>query len=190
MACTDGKKGELLYAFAYRFDKAGLSSVRYELHVLFYRDEADKRVVNDYGMMSEETLKQVIKRVMFQARGEVCFAFQGGEPTLRGIEFFEKALEFEQRFNRSHVRVLNTLQTNGYGIDEKWCRFFRDNGFLLGVSVDGTKEIHDLYRTDRKGLPTYEKICQNIELLEQYGVEFNILTVVTAQGKSALYSSV
>lgn len=88
------------------------------------------------------------------------------------------------------MRVLNTLQTNGYGIDEKWCRFFRDNGFLLGVSVDGTKEIHDLYRTDRKGLPTYEKICQNIELLEQYGVEFNILTVVTAQGKSALYSSV
>ncbi len=147
----------------------------------FYCDEAQKREQPSYGMMSETTLRHIIKKIMFQAEREVCFAFQGGEPTLRGKEFFRKALEFEERFNRNRVQVRNVLQTNGLQLDEEWCRLFREGGFLIGVSVDGTKEIHDSFRRDRAGEPTYDRICENIRLLEKYGVEYNILTVVTAQ---------
>lgn len=147
----------------------------------FYCDEAEKREQSSYGMMSEETLRNIIKKMMFQADREMCFAFQGGEPTLRGKAFFRKVLEFEERFNRSHVQVRNVLQTNGLQIDEEWCRLFREGNFLIGVSVDGTKEIHDSFRRDRSGDGTYDRICENIGLLEKYGVEYNILTVVTAQ---------
>lgn len=95
---------------------------------------------------------------MRQAPGEICFAFQGGEPTLRGIDFFREAVELETRFNRNHVRVINTMQTNGLELNEEWCRFFRENDFLVGVSVDGTSMIHDTYRHDAAGNPTYERI--------------------------------
>lgn len=147
----------------------------------FYCDEAGKREHASYGMMSEETLRTIIKKMMFQADREVCFAFQGGEPTLRGKEFYRKALEFEKRFNRNRVQVRNVLQTNGLELDEEWCSLFREGDFLIGVSVDGTKEIHDSFRRDRTGGDTYERICRNIRLLEQYGVPYNILTVVTSR---------
>ena len=98
----------------------------------FYCDEAQNRETASYGMMSEETLRRLVKKVMFQAEGEVCFAFQGGEPTLRGIDFFRKAVELEERFNRNHVRVPNTLQTNASDLDDEWCRLVRDYGFQIG----------------------------------------------------------
>lgn len=147
----------------------------------FYCDEAGKREQASYGMMTETTLRNIIKKMMFQAEREICFAFQGGEPTLRGTDFFWRALEFEQRFNRNHVQVRNVLQTNGLQIDEEWCRLFKEGNFLVGVSVDGTKAIHDSFRHDRAGEGTYDRICGNIRLLEEYGIEYNILTVVTAQ---------
>ena len=147
----------------------------------FYCDETARRETPSYGMMTEETLKNLIKKAMFQAEREICFAFQGGEPTLRGIDFFRKAVEFENRFNRNRVRVMNTLQTNGLALNEEWCRFFGENHFLVGVSVDGTQEIHDRYRHDRGGRPTYDRIRENIRMLGRYGVDYNILTVVTAR---------
>ena len=157
---------------------SGLCNMRCDY--CFYCDEMEKREVASYGMMSEDTLKNIVKKAMRQARGEICFAFQGGEPTLRGLDFFQKVVELEARFNRGGVRVLNAIQTNGLGLDEEWCRFFRDNNFLVGVSVDGTAAIHDLYRMDAAGNPTYERIKKNIDMLEAYKVEYNILTVVTA----------
>ena len=147
----------------------------------FYCDEMEKRSISSYGMMSERTLKNLIRKAMHQARGEVCFAFQGGEPTLRGISFYEKALELEQRFNRNQVRVMNTMQTNGLSLNDEWCRLFKENNFLVGVSVDGNSAIHDRYRHDRSGEPTYERVMENIKKLDEYGVDYNILTVVTAQ---------
>ena len=147
----------------------------------FYCDETARRETASYGMMTEETLKNLIKKAMFQAEREICFAFQGGEPTLRGIDFFRKAIEYENRFNRNQVRVMNTLQTNGLALNEEWCRFFHENHFLIGVSVDGTQEIHDRYRHDKNGENTYGRIRENIGMLDQYGVEYNILTVVTSQ---------
>ncbi len=147
----------------------------------FYVDESSKRGIKCYGMMSEETLKNIIRKALLQAQGEICFAFQGGEPTLRGIDFFRKALELEQKYNKNHVRIKNALQTNGLCIDEEWCRLFREGDFLVGVSVDGTKTVHDGYRHDKGGAPTYDRICRNVQLLEEHRVEYNILTVVTRQ---------
>ncbi|HJB94412.1 MAG TPA: anaerobic sulfatase maturase [Candidatus Mediterraneibacter intestinigallinarum] len=147
----------------------------------FYCDEMEKRSISSYGMMSEKTLKNLVRKAMHQARGEICFAFQGGEPTLRGIDFYEKALELEQRFNRNQARVMNTIQTNGLGLNDEWCRFFKEHDFLVGVSVDGDSALHDRYRHDRMGEPTYGRVLENIKKLDEYGIEYNILTVVTAQ---------
>lgn len=146
----------------------------------FYCDEAAKREQASYGMMSEDTLKNIIKKTLFQAKSDICFAFQGGEPTLRGLSFYQKAIEFEQRFNRNRVRVSNAIQTNGLQINEEWCGFFRDNHFLVGISVDGTRETHDMCRHTKDKKPTYDRILHSIHLLEEYQVDFNILTVVNA----------
>lgn len=144
----------------------------------FYCDETEKREVEFYGLMSEETLKNIIKKSLFQAEGDICFAFQGGEPTLRGIDFFKKVLEFEQRFNRNGVSISNAFQTNGFLLNKEWCQLFHDNHFLIGVSVDGTKVQHDRYRHDKNGNPTYDKVRASIRMLDDYQVEYNILTVI------------
>lgn len=158
---------------------SGLCNMRCDY--CFYCDEMEKRSTPSYGMMSEDTLKKLIRRSMFQAGEEICFAFQGGEPTLRGIPFYEKAVEFEERFNRSHARVMNTIQTNGLALDEEWCRLFRDHNFLVGVSLDGVRECHDRYRHDAKGRSTYDRVRESIRMLDAWGIEYNILTVVTAR---------
>ena len=146
----------------------------------FYCDEAAKREYGYYGMMSEETLRSLIKKSLFQAVSDICFAFQGGEPTLCGLPFFEKVIELEQRYNRNGVKIFNTLQTNGLILDEDWCKFFKDHQFLIGVSLDGTKETHDRARHSKGGLPTYDRILRALGMLEKYQVEYNILTVVNA----------
>ena len=146
----------------------------------FYCDEMANRTQKLYGFMSEETLQNVIRKTMLQAEYTISYAFQGGETTLRGLDFFKKAVELQKKYNHNHVRVFNALQTNGFNLNDEWCKFFKENDFLIGVSVDGTKEIHDKFRhraTD--GSPTYDIIKSNIALLEKYGVDYNILTVVT-----------
>ena len=158
---------------------SGLCNMRCDY--CFYCDEMEKRNIPSYGMMSEKTLKNLIRKAMHQAGGEICFAFQGGEPTLRGTDFYVKAMELEERFNRNGVRVINTIQTNGLALNDEWCRLFRQHSFLVGVSVDGTRGIHDRYRHDASGNPTYDRICENIKKLDEYGIEYNILTVVNAQ---------
>lgn len=150
----------------------------------FYCDEALKRETADYGFMSEETLKAAIKKVLLNASQDVCFAFQGGEPTLRGISFYRKAVELEQRYNKNKVRITNTIQTNGIVIDEEWCQMFREHHFLVGISLDGTQKTHDSFRHTREGLPTYDRVMESIRLLEKYKIDYNILTVVTGRTAS------
>ena len=145
----------------------------------FYCDEMKKRRRESYGFMTEQTLKNVIRKTMFHAEGMISYAYQGGEPTLRGIAFYEKAMEYQRHYNKCGIRVNNAMQTNGYLIDDEWCKFFRENHFLIGLSVDGTKQIHDLYRHGRRGEPTFDRIKKAAELMDQYGVDYNILTVVT-----------
>lgn len=145
----------------------------------FYCDEAKKRKQPSYGLMSEHTLKNVVRKTMPYAEKFISYAFQGGEPTLRGIEYFEKAVAYQQQYNKNGIKIYNSIQTNGYAIDEKWCRFFKENHFLVGISVDGTPQIHNYYRHTKTGADTYHRIEHSIELLKQFGVEYNILTVVT-----------
>ena len=145
----------------------------------FYCDEAVKRQRASYGFMSEETLKNVIRKCVIPAEGSCTIAFQGGEPTLCGLSFFQKSVEFSRHFNRKGIQINFALQTNGWGITEDWCRFFAEQHFLVGVSVDGTPWIHDRYRHGPGRTPTYARVVEATRMLEQNHVEYNILTVVT-----------
>ncbi len=146
----------------------------------FYKDEAANREVPSYGMMKPGVLEAVIKRSLSFAEGSCTFAFQGGEPTLAGLDFYRRAVELEQTWNVNRVRIENAIQTNGYLIDEEWAEFFAKNSFLVGISLDGPKEIHDLLRVDAGGNGTFSKVMHAIQLFKKHKVEFNILTVVTA----------
>lgn len=147
----------------------------------FYCDETQKRETESFGRMSPETLKNVIRKTMFNAQGYVSCLFQGGEPTLCGLDFFRDAVELQKKYNRNGVRIYNSLQTNGYAVDEEWCRFFRQENFLIGLSADGTEALHDACRHDRQGGGTYKKILRTAGLFDRYKVEYNILTVVTKE---------
>ncbi len=145
----------------------------------FYCDEAKNRVQRSYGFMSEQTLKNVIRRTLLRAEGMAAYAFQGGEPTLAGLDFFRRAVDLEQQYNKNFIRVENSLQTNGLLIDEEWCRFLVGQHFLVGLSVDGTEEIHDKLRRTGSGEPTFARVCRASEMMDAFGVDYNILTVVT-----------
>lgn len=145
----------------------------------FYCDETQKRAQASYGFMTEETLRNVIRKTMLRAEGAISYMFQGGEPSLRGLDFYKKAVMLQKQYNKHGVRVTNAFQTNGYLLDEEWCRFFRENHFLVGISLDGIRETHDRYRRTGSGGDTYEKVLAATELLDDNQVDYNILTVVT-----------
>ena len=144
----------------------------------FYADITDNREVKSYGIMSEETLENLIKKAFEYASGSATFAFQGGEPTLAGLNFYRKLLEFEKKYNLKSIPVQNAIQTNGYVIDDEWAKFLAENKFLVGLSMDGTKDIHDSLRLDATGKGTFSRVQKTARLFNKYGVEFNILCVV------------
>ena len=111
---------------------------------------------------------------------EIVVAFQGGEPTLMGIDFFRRTIELEERFAAPGQRVLNTVQTNATLIDDGWAAFFKDNDFLVGVSIDGPREMHDAFRVDKGGKPTFDRVIAGIEMLRKHEVEWNALTTINA----------
>ena len=131
--------------------------------------------------MSDAVLEEYTRQyIVAQPQPEVSFAWQGGEPTLMGLEFFRKAVDFQAKYRKPGMRILNSLQTNAVTLDEEWCRFFREHQFLLGVSLDGPRELHDAYRVDKGGQPTFERVMRGLRLLQEHGVEYNILTTVHA----------
>jgi uncharacterized protein len=111
---------------------------------------------------------------------EITFSWQGGEPTLMGLDFFKQAVHFQQKYARPGTRILNTLQTNGTLLDEEWCRFFKKYGFLIGLSIDGPEEIHDVYRVNRAGKGSFSSVMKGWQLLKDSGVQYNILCSVHA----------
>jgi uncharacterized protein len=111
---------------------------------------------------------------------EVTFAWQGGEPTLMGLPFFQRAVELQKQYAKPGMQISNTLQTNATILDDAWCEFFHTNNFLLGVSLDGPRELHDAYRVDKGGASTFDRVMRGIELLKKHRVEFNILATVHA----------
>lgn len=131
--------------------------------------------------MADELLERYTRQyIESQRTNQVTFAWQGGEPTLMGLPFFERAVHYQQKHARPGMRIENALQTNGVTLDEEWCRFFKEHNFLIGLSVDGPKALHDAYRVDKGGQPTFDKVMNGLHLLQEHGVEFNILTTVHA----------
>ena len=122
----------------------------------------------------EEYIRQYIEAVEVP---EVTFCWHGGEPLLAGIDFFRRAMELQQRY-RGGKTIVNTLQTNGLLVDAEWCRFFRENDFLVGLSMDGPQVVHDAHRVDVHDEPTFSRVCQTAMLMAQEHVQFNILCTV------------
>jgi len=131
--------------------------------------------------MADEVLESFTKQyIESQQVPEVTFGWQGGEPLLMGIEFFERAVAYQKQYQKPGVRIINTLQTNGTLIDEAWARFFHDHNFLIGLSLDGPQPMHDAYRLDKAGNPTWERVMRGKRLMDEYDVEHNILCTVHA----------
>ena len=128
--------------------------------------------------MSDAVLAEYIRQYIHsQPSAEINFAWQGGEPTLLGVDFFRKAVALQQQFADGKT-IFNAIQTNGTLLDDEWCEFLAANKFLVGLSVDGPAELHDLYRVDKRQQPTFGAVMRGLELLKKHGVDFNTLTVI------------
>ena len=154
----------------------------------FYLEKSALYPRGSKGTMSDEVLEAHIRQCFECQSGPlVTLAWQGGEPTLMGLDFFRRAVAIEKRFAPPGVQVERTLQTNGVLLDDEWCRFLKDNGFLVGLSLDGPRKMHDTWRLDHKGGGTFDKVLNAARLLQQYQVDFNILaTVNSANGDHPL----
>ncbi|MCK9343966.1 MAG: anaerobic sulfatase maturase [Massilibacteroides sp.] len=129
--------------------------------------------------MTDEVMERFIRQTIEGHRvPQVTIAWQGGEPTLMGLDFFRRSLEVQKRYAGPQTRIENTFQTNGILLDDEWCRFFHDNNFLIGLSMDGPGGLHDVYRRDRQGRGTFDRVLNAARLLQKHRVEFNILCTV------------
>jgi uncharacterized protein len=128
--------------------------------------------------MSDELLERFIKQYLeSNSAPEVFFTWHGGETMMRNISFYEKAIELQKKYGKGR-RIENSLQTNGTLFTDEWCRFFKQNNFLIGISVDGPQHCHDIYRRDIKGRPSFFKVMEGVSLLKKHRVDFNIMGVV------------
>ena len=129
--------------------------------------------------MSESLLEQYIRQLIESHQtDEVNIAWQGGEPTLMELDFYRRVMAVAEKYRRPGMRFLHTLQTNGTLLDDDWAAFFKEYNFLIGVSIDGPSELHDVYRVDKGGKPTFDKVMRGLRLLQKHGVEYNLLTTV------------
>lgn len=145
----------------------------------FYSSLASERKEYSKGFMNLQTAENVIMSAFECTKGtEVIFTFQGGEPMLAGIEFYKSFTEFAEKHNKYGSHITYCLQTNGTLINEDWCRFFKKNHFLIGVSLDGN-ENQNAYRIYADGSSSFNDVMKGIHLLQEYGVAFNVLSVVT-----------
>lgn len=128
--------------------------------------------------MSDELLEKFIREYIdSQTTGEVLFTWHGGETLLRQPDFYRKAVALQKKYG-SGRHIANCIQTNGTLLTDEWCHFFRENHWLVGVSIDGPQTFHDHYRMDRHGMPSFQHVMQGIELLNKYGVDWNAMAVV------------
>ena len=144
----------------------------------YYLEKANLYKGAESHVMSERLLERFVKEyIQSQTMSEVMFTWHGGEPLLRPLSFYQKALELQKKYAQGRV-INNSLQTNGMLLTEEWCRFFKDNNWLIGVSIDGPQRLHDAYRKNRRGQPSFAEVMRGIELLNQYGVDWNAMAVV------------
>jgi uncharacterized protein len=131
--------------------------------------------------MADELLETYVKQLFESNRTpEVMVAWQGGEPTLMGLDFFKRSVEYAEKYKKPGQRVVYTMQTNGTRLDSEWSAFLKEHNFLIGLSVDGPQELHDAYRLDKGGQGTFERVMRGWEVLREHKVDFNILCTVHA----------
>jgi uncharacterized protein len=131
--------------------------------------------------MADELLESYIKQLLEAHQvPEVTIAWQGGEPTLMGLDFFKRSVDYVEKFKKPNQQVQHTMQTNGTKLDDEWCAFFKENDFLIGLSVDGPKEVHDTYRVNKGGQGSFDQVMGGLEFLRKHEVDFNILCSVHA----------
>ncbi|GAB4530217.1 MAG: anaerobic sulfatase maturase [Anaerolineae bacterium] len=131
--------------------------------------------------MSEELLETYVRQLLESHQApEVHLAWQGGEPTLMGLDFFKRAVEYVEKYQRPGQRVLHSIQTNAIQLDDSWCAFFKEHNFLVGVSVDGPRELHDAYRVNKGGQGSFDQVMRGWKVLREHKVDCNILCTVHA----------
>jgi len=144
----------------------------------FYLDKEKLYPEEKSWKMSDAMLENYIRQyIESQPAGLVQFLWQGGEPALLGLSFYEKALELQNKYSNGKY-IENAFQTNGILLDDEWCKFFADHDFLVGISIDGPKQLHDYYRVNKKGKSTFDLVLRGIDYLKKHTVRFNTLTVV------------
>ena len=138
-----------------------------------YADEQKQR-----SLMTDETLEEFIRQyILSQTQAQVLFTWHGGEPLMRPVSFYKRALALQREYGGGRL-IDNCIQTNGTLLTDEWCQFFKENNWLVGVSIDGPQDLHDEYRRARGGQPSFRKVMHGIELLEKHGVEWNAMGVV------------
>ena len=142
------------------------------------------------GRESERVWEHYIRDyIAVQQTPDVLFTWHGGEPMLRSLDFYRQVVRLQQYYGRGK-RISNSIQTNGLLLTPEWCRFLHDEGWLVGISIDGTREQHDAYRRDAQGRGTWERVVQAIRMLDEYGVEWNAMATanhVNAQDPLGFY---
>lgn len=147
----------------------------------FYEDISALRSVKSMGVMSLETARRLLESGLQAAgpHGSIQITFQGGEPTLAGLDFFQSFIALERELCPSTVKISHSIQTNGMALDGDWVKFFQENRFLVGLSLDGSREIHDRFRVDAQGRRSWDRVTRSLALLDEAGVETNLLCVIT-----------
>jgi uncharacterized protein len=140
----------------------------------------------DRFRMSDELLETYIVQLLeAHETPEVTIAWQGGEPTLMGVDFFRRAVQLAEQHKRHGQQLAHTIQTNGTLLTDEWCELFTEHGFLVGISIDGPQEVHDRYRVDKRGRPTFDKVARGLDLLKRHRVDWNVLCTVNAANQHA-----
>lgn len=147
----------------------------------FYHNEAASRAEENRGIMSLDTLEILVKKALSHATGSCGFFFQGGEPTLAGLNFYRELLKLQSVYNKKGLVIRNSIQTNGFKPDEEWAAFLAGHHFLTGLSIDGVRASHDACRVTPEGGGTFSEVMTAASLFDRYHVEYNILTVVNRQ---------
>ena len=148
----------------------------------YYLDKAVLYPQSSAFRMTGDILELYISQHIEATPGDtILFSWHGGEPTLAGIDFYEKAVTLQRRYLPSGRRLINGIQTNGILLNNEWCRFFARENFIVGISIDGTEELHDLHRKDKRGKGTFKQVLKGYNLLQQYGITSEILCVVNSR---------
>jgi len=153
----------------------------------YYLEKEDLYPNTPSFKMSDEALESFTRQYIYAQPVDapyVIFTWQGGEPTLLGLNFFKKALAFQKKYERPGLEIRNSFQTNGTRLDDEWAKFFSDNNFLVGISIDGPEDLHDEFRLDKRGRGSFQDVMRGLEYLLKYDVQFNTLTCVQSSNSS------